>query len=269
MIHSSGVTFPAMVRASHYFQAGILLDEVQNKLNPRDEKGREYIDFIKPSYRIGSKYTVADKEDQEQIISYKNFGFKAFAGERSFDSGLMDRTIIFDMEKDFPEITDFQDIQNDFDDIQTRLLNYRYKLDDPPKLENGVLKGRTKEIFECIICTGKHIGENTEDLIKYALNLEKEKEEELTNTIEWDILKAIKNAECNETLDDTPTEIKYTDILQTIGWDTEKKTSQRLGYILIKKFRLKTKRKTNGTVLLLTEPKNERRLKYLFKRYKT
>lgn len=268
MIHSSGVTFPAMVRASHYFQAGLLIDEVQNKLNPKDERGREYIDFIKPSYRIGSKYVVADKEDQEQLLSYNNFGFKAFAGERGFDRGLMDRTIVFDMEQDHPEITNFKEIQNEFDDIQTRLLNYRYKFNDPPDLENGTLRGRTKEIFECIICTGKHIGESTDDIIEYALNIEKEKEDELANTVEWEILRAIKNVECNETLDDAPEEIKYTDILQTIGWDTERKTSQRLGYILTKKFRLKTKRKTNGTVLLLTEPKNERRLKYLFKRYK-
>lgn len=266
MIHCSGVTFPAMVRASHFYNAGILLDEVQNKLNPRDEIGRQYIDFIKPSYRKGSKYTVADKEDQEKIISYNNFGFKAFAGEKGFDAGLMDRAIIFEMEQDYPEITNFNEIQSDFEMIRTRLLNYRYKLNEPELMNNGDLRGRTKEIYECIISTGRHIGLKTDDIIDYALGIEREKEEEFINTVEWEILNYIKLSECQNTLDDAPSEIYYGDILNAIGWDSS--SASRLGHIFNKKFRLKTKRKTMGTVLLLTDPKNERKLKYLFRRYK-
>jgi len=268
MLHCSGVTFPAMVRASHFYQAGILIDEVQNKLNPRDEKGREYIDFIKPSYRKGSKYTVADKEDQEQLISYNNFGFKAFAGEKGFDAGLMDRTILFEMEQDYPDITNFAEAQTDFNQIQTRLLNYRYKLNDPEPMKNGILRGRTKEIYECIISTGKNIGIKVDDVIKYAKGIEIEKQDDLIGTIEWEILESIKNKECNETLDDAPEEIRYNDILDSIGWENDRKHSQRLGYYVSKSLRLKTKRKNYGTVILLNDPKNNRKLKYLYRRFK-
>ncbi len=269
MINSSGITFPAIVRASHYHNAGILMDEVQNRLNPKDESGREYINFIKPSYRRGNKYTVADKEDQENLLSYRNFGFKAFAGERGFDLGLMDRTILFEMEQDYPEVTNFKEIETDFDIMRTRLLNYRYKTQEPESLDTRIFKNsRTHEIFESIIATGKHIGTVTDDIIDYAKKCEIEKEEELQDTIEWNILEIIKNKECNETLDDAPTETQYGDIVTALGWEPGRKSSQSLGYIITKKFRLITKRKTSGTVILLTNPKNERKLKYLFKRYK-
>jgi hypothetical protein len=268
MIHSSGVTFPAMVRATHYYNAGILLDEVQNKLNPHDEKGREYINFIKPSYRKGSKYIVADKEDQEKIISYNNFGFKAFAGEKRFDLGLMDRGIIFEMEQDYPEISNFKEIESDFENIKTRLLNYRYKLNNPETLDNGRLKGRTREIFECIISTGIHIGLEVEDIFNYAKQLEEEKLEEFIDTVEWNILQAIKDYECNVTLGDAPEEMKYSDIISAIKWDGVERAGQKLGYIFKNKLGLKTKRKTEGTVLLLNHPKNLRKLKYLYRRYK-
>ncbi len=200
MIHASGTTFPAMVRATHYHHAGMLVDEASDRLDRKTESGREMLDFIKPSYRIGSKYTAADKEDQKKILSYRNFGFKAFAGERSFTVSLLSRSLVFIMEKDYPEVAGLTYVQDELDDIQTKLLNYRYKFNDPPDLgEDFELRGRTREIFESIIATGMHVGVDVEDIINFARRREEEQEEEMQATLEWDILKAVKELQQGET----------------------------------------------------------------------
>jgi hypothetical protein len=54
MIHTSGITFPAMLRVSHNHGAGVLIDEIDNKVDRRTESGRDMIDFLKPSYRKGN-----------------------------------------------------------------------------------------------------------------------------------------------------------------------------------------------------------------------
>jgi len=264
----SGVSFPAMVRATHYYGSGILLDQAETKMNSNTETGRELLGFILPSYRRRSHYVVAHKEDQQKTISYNNFGFKAFASERTFNPALTSRCIPFHMERDYPEISKLSYLQDDFNLIQTKLLNYKFKFKPPEDLENDfVLKGRIREIFESIIATGKHIGVDVSDIIKYATDMETEKEEELAGTVEYDILKFIKGGEENQKLFDAPEILPFEDICTGIGWDYDKKHAQRLGYIFNKKLILKTKRMNKGTVLLLNESKNARRLKYLYRRY--
>jgi hypothetical protein len=281
MIHSAGTTFPAMVRATHYHHAGLLIDEASDRLNPKTESGREMLNFVKPSYRIGSRYTAADKEDPKKINSYKNFGFKSFAGERNFDLALLSRSVDFVMQEDYPEIPNLKYVKNKLDKIQTELLNYRYKTDAPPDLGiDFVLKGRMREVFESIIATGNHIGEDVEDIIQYAKNLIKEREEELQGTIEYDILTAIRKLSYEDTQskiteeNDAPEYLPYKDIFEKIHpnhaeMDEKERNrkSARLGYIF-KKLILKTKRLGIGTVLVLNDAKNHRRLNYLYKKYK-
>ena len=269
MVHGgSGVTFPAMVRASHFYKTGILLDQAEKKLSETTETGREMLGFILPSYRRRSKYVVADKEDPKKTIAYNNFGMKAFASERGFNEALTSRCIQFQMDRDFPEIAKLSTVQQEFNDIQTKLLNYKYKFDTPASLENNiVLRGRIREIFEPILTVGKHIGVDISKIIEFAKDMEKDKEDELQSTVEWSILKAIKGSQENEKLFDAPEEISFEDICGTIDWEYPKK-SQKLGYIFNKKLLLKTKRKANGTVLLLGNEKNQRRLKALYRRYK-
>lgn len=268
MIHCSGVTFPAMIRATNNWNAGILLDEIDNKVDKRTETGRLYIDFLKPSYRQGSRYTVANLDNQDEIKSYKNFGFKAFAGEKGgYDQAIFDRSLDFRMEQDYPEITELKTIQDDFNQLQTILLNYRYKTNNPPNLpENIKLKGRTREIYSCLIRTAIHIGIEYDDIIKYIEETQQEKQEEIENTDEYQVLKIIKNFECQPTLDDSPETISYSDIAEELGWEPEKR--QKLGYIFKKKLILKTKRRNKGSVVLLTDSKNVRRLKHLYRRFK-
>jgi len=269
MVHGANATFPAMVRATHYFQAGVLLDEAQNKLNPRTEIGQQMLDFIKPGYRRGSKYLVADKEDQEAIISYDNFGFKAFAGETFLDKAMMSRCIIFEMEKDYPEVDKISEVEEELNHIQTMLLNYKYKTNQPPELpEDCPLKGRIREVYENIIRTGMHIGVNVDDVIEYATRAEKEQVEEFRNSIEWEILNVLRNQVCNETLDDAPETIQLKDIIESLGWDGKSKgqNSQSLGYRL-RNLGIKTFHTRDGNAIKLVNPKTSRKLRYLYKRY--
>ena len=269
MVHCASISFPAMVRCTHFFGAGILLDEAQNKLNTRTETGQQYLDFIKPSYRRGSKYTVADKEDQKKTISYNNYGFKAFAGERGFDRAMTSRGIKFEMEQDYPEIERLSDIQQELNDMQTTFLNYKYKTDPPPELPIDIgIKGRIREVFESVIRTAMHLGIEYDDIVEYAQARKKEQQEELSNSEEWEILNVIKSNEENEKLFDAPEEISFVEILEKMGREYNPKAAQHLGYVFRKKLQLNTKRRNNGTVLLLTDPKNARKLKYLYRRYK-
>ena len=266
----SGISFPAMVRGTHFYGAGILIDEAHDKLTTKTEAGQQMIDFIKPGYRKGSHYIIADKEDPQKIISYNNFGFKAFAGEREFDRATMSRCIVFQMEQDYPEIQNLKEIRNKFGIIQTKLLNLKYKRNMPmPELPNEIgINGRNLEIFEPIIRTAMYQGIEYKDLIEYAKQRKIEEIEDFKNTVEYEVLKAIKGEEENEKLFDAPEKISYHDIAIRMGWDYDKETGQKIGYILNKKLSLKTKKENTGTVLLLNNAKNDRRLKYLYRRYK-
>ena len=268
MMHTGGTTFPALVRATDVYNAGVLLDEIDNKIDKRTESGRAMIDFLKESYKAGSYYRVADLDNQKKIKSYSNYGFKAFAGEKGgYDDAIFSRSIDFQMEQNYPEIDDMRDVEEDTNRIKTILLNYRYKTNNPPKLPDDlILKGRDREIFACIIRTAIHIGVDYQNIVNFIIDRKKEKEEEYQNTQEYQLLKAVKELENIETLDDAPEVISYSDLANHLGW--EDKQRQSIGYIFKKKLQLKTKRKNTGAVLLLNDSKNARKLKAYFKRFK-
>ena len=267
---ATGASFPAIVRASHEYNAGLLIDEIDNKIDKRTENGRNYIDFLKPSYKRGQHYFTADLNNQRKIQQYRNFGFKAFAGEKGgYDQAMFSRAIDFQMEQDYPEIYNLDKVKDEINRIKTILLNYRYKTDEPPQIDDEIrLKGRNREIFECIIATAMHIGIKHDNIIEYVEDVEKEKIEDFKSTVEWEILNAIKNYENAETLDDAPEIIDFKELADRLDWDYDRSTGQKLGYIIRKKFFLKTKRRKQGTVLLLNHKKNIRKLNYLYKRYK-
>ena len=226
------------------------------------------LEFLKPGYRKGSKYTVGDKEDPLGLISYDNYGFKSLAGEILRDKAMLSRCVPFEMEKDYPEIEDIRKAQEEFDRIQTILLNYKYKTNDPPELpDDFVLHGRIREIFESIIRTGMHIGIDVTDVIEFAQRYEREQITEFQNSEEREILQIIWDFETQETLDDAPETLYQTEICDRLGW-TESKQKAHLGYVLKgKTIGLPTYRDRHGKLLKLQEPKIRRKLTYLYKRY--
>jgi len=272
MIPSANCKFTAMVRASHVYGAGVLIDEVEYKLSAKTERGQEMLEFIKPGYRKGVKYCVADLQDPMGIISYNNFSFRALAGENIYDIAMKSRCIPFEMEKDLPEIEDIRKIQDDLDKTQTTLFNYKYKTDDPPELpEDFVLHGRIRELFESIVRTGMHIKVDVKDVIEFAQRHEQEQISEFQNSVEREVLQHIYNFQMSTTLDnytdDAPEEIAISEISEKLGWE-DAKEKQRLGYILRgKSMRLRTFHTRYGKVLRFSDPKTQRKLTYLYKRY--
>jgi hypothetical protein len=267
MVHSANLTFPALVRVSHYHDCGILLDEADSNLNSYTETGQMYLKFLKTSYRRGSRYVVADAENQEAVISYRNFGFKGFGLEKTMDEAMVSRSIMIDMEQETPSVLRLDDIQDELEDVKVRLLNYKYSFNDPLPLEEDFpLRGRSRELFESLIRTGNHIGVKTDDILEFAQEVEKEKVEAFRDSVEWDILRIVRTREQNPTLLDAPEELLIKDIKEELGWE-DSKANQKIGNILTKKLQLKTKKKREGTVLLLTHHKNVRRLQYLYRRY--
>lgn len=267
-IFASGITQKAMFRFGDVYNANILIDEIDNKIDRKTESGREMIDYLKPSYKKGSYYYAADKEKPKNVHKYKNYGFKAFAGEKGgFDQAIFSRSIDFQMEQDYPEVFEMEDVGIDLNRIRTTLLNYRYKTNAPPELPEGFpLRGRNREIYGCLVRTAMHIGESYEDIIEFVKSTQLEKQAELEDSDEYQVLKTIYNFECQPTLDDAPSVISYKDLAETLGW--EDKQRQKLGYIFKKKLILKTKRMTQGSVVLLQDPKNRRKLKSLYRRFK-
>jgi len=100
------------------------------------------------------------------------------------------------------------------------------------------------------------------------INLEKLSIKELTLLFQ-SLLDYNRNNEENEKLFDAPEEISFQEILERMGREYSPKAAQHLGYVFRKKLQLNTKRRNNGTVLLLSDPKNSRKLKYLYRRYGT
>lgn len=275
-IQTSNTTFVAMCRLSHYNNAVVLIDEADTNLNPNTDEGKEFLRFVRASYRKGSVYTTANKDDQEEVFSYRNFGFKAFAAEKAFNVALLTRCIVVDMEKDLPEHTELRYVQKQLDDIQNKLLNYRYRFNDPPDLgEDFCLRGRTREIFEAILATGMHIGTKVDDIIEFAQQKDKEEEEALEESEEHEILLAVKELLEVGTLLDAPEAILISEIFNHMGWDLvyekdpkdARNARQRIGYFF-KNNGLRTKRLNKGKALIFNDEKNQKKLKYLWKRYR-
>ncbi len=90
------------------------------------------------------------------------------------------------------------ELQEKLKDLRTKLLNYRCKTDAPPDLGNNfVLKGRIREIFESIIATGMHINVIIDDVINHAKEKAKKQEDELNESIQYEILSIIKKHQEN------------------------------------------------------------------------
>lgn len=264
---ASGVTAAAVPRLTHYHNATILIDEAHSKLNPKKDSGSDLLDFIKDSYKKGSVKMVCDNNDQSNIITYRNFGFKAIAGEKTFETGLLSRAIVFYMDKSNPEIPKLSYVSNELNELRTKLLNYRFTTDSPPDLGlDFVLKGRSREIFESIVATGNHLGIPIDDIIQYAAERELKEEEEIIDSVKGDILRKLKERQENPERSDSPEFVKLSDIAYDMGWNEDiKKGSAKVGYHL-KDMGLVTKRKAGGTCFYFKP--NEGRLKNLYRRYK-
>lgn len=270
-IQATGISMPALFRFTDIYNTTILVDEIDNKIDKRTEGGRIWLDYLKPSYRRGSCYYTADKEDQDKIKKYRNFGFKAFAGEKGgFDRAMFDRSITFHMDQNVPEALELKQLQPEFERIRTMLLNYRFKFMDPPELPDTIdIPPRTREIYSSILRTALHIGIDIDDILKIITEREKEKLEELQNSDEYFVLSAVANISQTTTntltgVEDAPETVSYRDIAEYLNWEDEKR--QKIGYVF-RRLGLKTKRQKDGYVVSVVDEKNRNHLSQLYKRF--
>ena len=265
----SGITFTAIVRINHNFNVTLLIDEIDTKLDERTETGRDFVAFLKPGYKKGQLYIASDLNDQTKVCYYNNYGFKILSGEKGiYSEALISRSLTFDMEQDYPEVNSLSEIESECNQLKTKLLNYRFKTDTPDVLSQEIpLKARSREIFDCLLRTAQHIGQPIDDLLEYAKAMEETAINDMQGTVEWDILNILHEFSCQGTLD-AREGAKISEILEKLEWTEDpKKSSQRLGYIL-KNMGLVTKRKRDGMWIFFIEPRNDRKLNYLFRRYK-
>lgn len=269
---ASAIKQAAIPRLCHYWNVTLLVDEAHDKLNSRGETSAELLAFVKDSYKRGSTYITCDNNDQKKLFVTRNFGFKAFAGERTFKPSVLSRAIVFLMDKANPEVAKFNYVENDIQRLQTQLINYRVKTGVPPDLSNDfILKGRTREIFESIIATARHIGIQTDDIIEYAKERDNEIEEEIKQSTQCEVLEIIKKY-----IDD-PHELpdydrlEFSRVFDDLGWnstddETLRKNRQQLGYIF-SNLGLKIKRSDNKRFFAFEDKANKKRLSELFKRF--
>lgn len=80
---------------------------------------------------------------------------------------------------------------------------------------------------------------------------------------ELKVLKAIKEVS-KYSLIGKPMQINYKDLCECVGWKSCFMNSQKIGYIIRKKFQLNVKHVHNGTSLLLNDCQNLKKLKFLY-----
>jgi len=264
---TSGVSSAVIPRLCQLWNVTLLVDECHNKLNPKTSEGSLLVDFVKDSYRRGSTYVTCDLNDQDDFKVYRNYGFKAFAGEKTFNPGLLTRGFIFWMEKANPEVSKLVYVQRELDDLQTRLLNYRFKTENPPDLGNDfILKGRTREIFESIISTAKHLGVTTDDIIQYAKDRDRREEDAIQGSDECEILTVIKDFETNPYKLQESDRVSLDELIRELGWEEDPDNRKKLGWT-IRNLGLVTKKIGHCRNIMLDDPDNIKQLRKKYKRY--
>jgi len=272
MFNSVNPSYAVMPRITHYHNGGLLIDEAHNTL----KIGSDKLAFIKDSYKKGSIYPVCDPNNETRIVARRNFGFKAIAGERSFDPALVTRGILFYMSKSKPELP-FQYALKDFADIRSKLLQYRLHKNEIPDLgPKYVLTGRVREVFESIIRTGIHIGIDVDDIVEYAQRQEKAELERRKRTPEYIIIKKIVDTgwfnEAAREIGHIESQIDIKTLFETLYDEEEmteeeiKNTYKKLGWTL-KRMGLSTERHSRSRYINFEDTNNNKMIKALIKTY--
>jgi hypothetical protein len=177
----------AIPRISHKYQATLLIDEI-HKLGT-DERNF-LVRFLKPSYRIGSVYIKCDKDNDTGIVALRNFGFKAFAGEKSFkDDALDSRCINIRPDKEVPKVKEISYLQKEIDSARSQLLNYKVATKEYTNLGNEyTLNGRIREIYNPLLITALNLGIDTKDILEHANKKNERNQSNMEETDEYAII---------------------------------------------------------------------------------
>ena len=253
-------TVASIPRITNLYHSSLTLDEAETSLSSQSETSAILKAILKAGYRKGQHYVTADKEDQNKLMVYDVFGFKALASNRMFDSALHSRSIIFWMKEAKPEIKDLDEVEEDFADLRYRLLCYRYENSPPPPYpDNEVnLYGRIRELFQPIIRVAKHFGYDVDGIVEFAKKQKIKQLEDLFVSGYADVLSYIYDEQHRI---DEPIEVTVKSIAESCDL-----TPQRVGYIL-RDLNIKTIRRNYGKVVSITDTDNLKQLQYLYQKF--
>jgi len=262
---AGAISLPALARLVELYKVTLTEDEAQVAFDLKTSDGRERLKIYKVGYRKGQKYIVADKDDPDKIIARDVYSFKAMASEKSLDSALQSRSIVYWMEEAEPEIRDLATIEKMAEEIRSRLLIYRYFTPDPPKLEeldiDTGLRGRLEEIFKPLFRVALSVGEGKEvmdALRSFAKKQKAMKLQELGGTLYTTILFYLYDKMHDY---EYPKKVLIKDIATFCDVDTRK-----IGRGL-KNLHILTMHSREGNFVDMENPDNIERLNYLFKKF--
>jgi len=182
----------ALCRRISLFHPTVLLDQAEQKFDLKRERGCEMYDIFMSGYQKNQEYVVASKDDDVNTVSRDVFGFKAIASTRAFDEALASRSIVFKMKQGDPGVKDLTDDSfRRADEIRNMLLYFHLK-PEPLPLVDPVISGRRRELFLPLLRAGVPFDISEEDVSDYLMIDKGVIADELSNTLEADILREIK-----------------------------------------------------------------------------
>jgi Protein of unknown function (DUF3631). len=220
-------------------------------------------------YKSGQKYMVASKESDNGLVARDVFGFKALASTRVFDETLASRSIIYKMKEGEPKIRKISEesikrakhIRNKL--LYWRLLQPELPVVDYPEIFRREITGRLEEIYDPLLKMKEVTGWNNNALIDYIRVDKIEKEKEMADTYEAEILRKIKTqweSVRGEGYVDSPSRI----IIKQLAEDPKER--RKIGYKL-KAMDIERKHGMEGNYIDLEDEKTVQQLKYQFKHF--
>lgn len=260
----------ALCREINKYRITACVDQAEFNLDTRSEYGRENYNIFLCGYRKGQFYTRADRENSDDVVRKDVFSFKALASTRDFDEALSSRSIIFHMQKGSAHIRDVKKIMGEIQRVRMQLL-YLHLLDQSPLLQfldaidRYNVDGRLREIYKPLVTVAEFLSLDTAELREFIEEDRKRKIKELQESLEGQIVSAIKeiiDEDCaSSTLTGENVIISIKDIAERIDTDA-RVVGRKLNVLNLEKTKTR-----EGRVIDLSDEKNRKQLQYLFKKY--
>ena len=255
------VTPSALCREITLYHPTVCVDQAEQLFDRKNERGAEMYNIFMTGNEAGQKYMVASKESDNELVARDVFGFKAIASTRVFDEALSSRSIIFKMKEGEPKIKEIgEESITRAKHLRNKLLYWRLCQQELPAADHPEIIGRLKEIYTPLLKMREVTGWNNNALVDFIRKDEIEKEKEMADTFEAEILRKIKSqweSLRGEGSIDSPSRI----VVKQLSEDPKERLI--IGRKL-KAMDIDRKHSREGNYIDLEDDKTTKQLKYLF-----
>ena len=265
----ASVTPAAIFRAIEAWQLTLCIDEAEHQMNSNTESGQAIYACLLAGYKRGVGAMRAEKQNDDWLpTSFDLFSFKAFSGTKIVLPTLASRSIEFRLRKARPPVDLFTNSEGTR--LRNMLLWFRFK--NLGKLRISYPEsddGRIRELYAPLFTVAKLLTRDVrENLLKMLNETIITKKADDQQSSEADIVRAIDELSGRDpgTITGECVFVYLRDLLDELGWGTEKSSSTRLGKIL-KAMGINSRHTRQGSVIDLFDADNETQLKYLMERY--